>query len=142
LIVVDDEDRENEDDLIMAAEHFTPQALAFYMRHTSGLICAPLPPEVADRLGLPPMVRDNEDAAGTAYTVSVDAAEGIESGISAADRARTLRVLAGLDTTAGMVRRPGTCSRCAPDLVASPSARPHGGGGGADAPVRPRPRSP
>src|SRR5262245_53405112 len=107
VIVVDDEDRENEGDLIMAAEHATPRALAFYLRHTSGLICAPMPPEVADRLRLHPMVRDNEDPAGTAYTVSVDAADGIESGISAADRAHTLRVLADPATTAAMVRRPG-----------------------------------
>ncbi|WP_370967360.1 3,4-dihydroxy-2-butanone-4-phosphate synthase [Amycolatopsis sp. cg9] len=107
VVVVDDEDRENEGDLIMAAEHATPHALAFYMRHTSGLICAPMPPEIADRLRLGPMVADNEDPAGTAYTVSVDAADGIESGISAADRARTLRVLADPATTTGLVRRPG-----------------------------------
>src|ERR1700742_1945872 len=91
VIVVDDEDRENEGDLIMAAEHATPHALAFYVRHTSGLVCAPMAPELAARLGLPPMVQDNEDPAGTAYTVSVDAVDGIESGISAADRAHTLR---------------------------------------------------
>ncbi|WIX80960.1 3,4-dihydroxy-2-butanone-4-phosphate synthase [Amycolatopsis carbonis] len=81
VIVVDDEDREIEGDLIMAAQHATPQALAFYLRHTSGLICAPMTPEIADRLQLPPMVQVNEDPAGTAYTVSVDAAAGIESGI-------------------------------------------------------------
>src|SRR5689334_4178641 len=69
VVVVDDEDRENEGDLIMAAEHATAHALAFYMRHTSGLICAPMPPEVADRLRLAQMVADNEDPAGTAYTV-------------------------------------------------------------------------
>ena len=107
VIVVDDEDRENEGDLIMAAEHATPQVLAFYMRHTSGLICAPMAPEVADRLRLPQMVADNEDPAGTAYTVSVDAAAGIESGISAVDRASTLRVLADPATTPGMLCRPG-----------------------------------
>jgi 3,4-dihydroxy-2-butanone 4-phosphate synthase len=107
VIVVDDEDRENEGDLIMAAEHATPQAIAFYMRHTSGLICAPMAPELADRLCLPQMVTDNEDPAGTAYTVSVDAVAGIESGISAADRAATLRVLADPATTPGMLCRPG-----------------------------------
>jgi 3,4-dihydroxy 2-butanone 4-phosphate synthase/GTP cyclohydrolase II len=107
VIVVDDEDRENEGDLIMAAEHATAHALAFYLRHTSGLICAPMSPEYTDRLCLPPMVADNEDPEGTAYTVSVDAADGIESGISAADRARTLRLLADPATTAAMVRRPG-----------------------------------
>ncbi|MFJ8963957.1 3,4-dihydroxy-2-butanone-4-phosphate synthase [Lentzea sp. NPDC102401] len=107
VIVVDDEDRENEGDLIMAAEHATPQALAFYVRHTSGLICAPVAPEVADRMRLPLMVQDNEDPEGTAYTVSIDAKNGIESGISAADRARTLRVLADPASTPQDVRRPG-----------------------------------
>ncbi|MFG1643964.1 3,4-dihydroxy-2-butanone-4-phosphate synthase [Amycolatopsis sp. NPDC049252] len=107
VIVVDDEDRENEGDLIMAAEHATPRALAFFMRHTSGLICAPMAPEVTDRLRLPPMVQANEDPAETAYTVSVDAAAGIESGISAADRARTLRLLADPATTPGLLCRPG-----------------------------------
>jgi 3,4-dihydroxy-2-butanone 4-phosphate synthase len=107
VIVVDDEERENEGDLIMAAEHATPAALAFFMRHTSGLICAPMSPEFADRLRLGPMVADNEDPEGTAYTVSVDAVDGIESGISAADRAHTLRLLADPATTPGMVRRPG-----------------------------------
>ncbi|MEV4600559.1 3,4-dihydroxy-2-butanone-4-phosphate synthase [Amycolatopsis sp. NPDC049253] len=107
VIVVDDEDRENEGDLVMAAEHATSQALAFYLRHTSGLICAPMPPELADRLLLPPMVQVNEDPAGTAYTVSVDAAAGIESGISAADRAHTLRLLADPTTTPGALCRPG-----------------------------------
>ena len=107
VIVVDDEERENEGDLIMAAEHATAHALAFYVRHTSGLICAPMDPETADRLRLPLMVQDNEDPEGTAYTVSVDAADGIESGISAADRAHTLRLLAGPATTATMLRRPG-----------------------------------
>ncbi|MDX8143057.1 3,4-dihydroxy-2-butanone-4-phosphate synthase [Lentzea sp. BCCO 10_0061] len=107
VIVVDDEDRENEGDLIMAAEHATPRALAFYVRHTSGLICAPVAPEVADRMRLPLMVQDNEDPEGTAYTVSIDAKNGIESGISAADRARTLRVLADPASTPQDVRRPG-----------------------------------
>ncbi|GGM82591.1 hypothetical protein GCM10011609_18180 [Lentzea pudingi] len=107
VIVVDDEDRENEGDLVMAAGHATPEALAFYVRHTSGLICAPLSAEVADRMRLPLMVQDNEDPAGTAYTVSVDSTHGIGSGISAADRARTLRVLADPVSTPQDVRRPG-----------------------------------
>ncbi|WP_290052094.1 3,4-dihydroxy-2-butanone-4-phosphate synthase [Amycolatopsis solani] len=107
VIVVDDEDRENEGDLIMAAEHATPYAIAFFMRHTSGLICAPMPPETVGRLRLRPMVEANEDPAGTAYTVSVDAADGIESGISAPDRAHTLRVLADPATTPGGLCRPG-----------------------------------
>lgn len=107
VIVVDDEDRENEGDLVMAAEHATQQALAFFMRHTGGLVCAPMSPEITDVLRLPPMVANNEDLAGTAYTVSVDAVAGIESGISAADRARTLRLLADPTTTPGMLCRPG-----------------------------------
>lgn len=107
VIVVDDEDRENEGDLIMAAEYATTHALAFYMRHTSGLICAPLAPEIADRLHLRQMVQSNEDPAGTAYTVSVDAADGIESGISATDRAHTLRLLADPAATPGQLCRPG-----------------------------------
>jgi 3,4-dihydroxy 2-butanone 4-phosphate synthase/GTP cyclohydrolase II len=107
VIVVDDEDRENEGDLIMSAEHATQQALAFYVRHTSGLICAPVAPEVADRMRLPLMVQDNEDPEGTAYTVSIDATNGIDSGISAADRAHTLRVLADPASTPQDVRRPG-----------------------------------
>ncbi|MCR3752789.1 3,4-dihydroxy-2-butanone-4-phosphate synthase [Lentzea californiensis] len=107
VLVVDDEDRENEGDLIMAAEHATQQALAFYVRHTSGLICAPVSAEVADRMRLPLMVQDNEDPEGTAYTVSVDVTNGIASGISAADRARTLRVLADPSSTPQDVRRPG-----------------------------------
>jgi 3,4-dihydroxy 2-butanone 4-phosphate synthase/GTP cyclohydrolase II len=77
------------------------------MRHTSGLICAPMAPEIADRLHLRPMVRSNEDPAGTAYTVSVDAVDGIESGISAADRAHTLRLLADPAATPGVLCRPG-----------------------------------
>ncbi|MFC5287077.1 3,4-dihydroxy-2-butanone-4-phosphate synthase [Actinokineospora guangxiensis] len=107
VIVVDDEDRENEGDLVMAAEHATTQALAFYMRHTSGLVCAPMAPEVADRLLLPPMVARNEDPEQTAYTVSVDAADGIGSGISAADRAHTLRRLADPAIEPAGLRRPG-----------------------------------
>jgi 3,4-dihydroxy 2-butanone 4-phosphate synthase/GTP cyclohydrolase II len=107
VIVVDDDHREDEGGLVMAAEHATARALAFYLRHTSGLLRAPMAPEVTDRLRLRQMVDDNEDPAGTAYTVSVDAAAGIESGISAADRAHTLRVLADPATTAEMVRRPG-----------------------------------
>ncbi|MDX8054745.1 3,4-dihydroxy-2-butanone-4-phosphate synthase [Lentzea sp. BCCO 10_0798] len=107
VIVVDDEDRENEGDLIMSAEHATQQALAFYVRQTSGLICAPVAPEVADRMRLPLMVQDNEDPEGTAYTVSIDATNGIDSGISAADRAHTLRVLADPASTPQDVRRPG-----------------------------------
>ncbi|WP_285645029.1 3,4-dihydroxy-2-butanone-4-phosphate synthase [Lentzea sp. NBRC 102530] len=107
VVVVDDEDRENEGDLVMAAQHATAQSLAFYVRHTSGLVCAPMTAEVADRLRLPLMVQDDEDPEGTAFTVSVDSATGIESGISAADRATTLRTLADPASTHESVRRPG-----------------------------------
>src|SRR4051812_28631887 len=107
VIVVDDEDRENEGDLIFAAEHATPELLAFMVRYTSGYICAPLTDSEADRLDLPPMHHTNQDVRGTAYTVSVDASEGISTGISAADRARTIRLLSSPDTKPTDLRRPG-----------------------------------
>src|SRR5690606_3296758 len=84
VVVVDDEDRENEGDLIFAAQMATPELLAFMVRHTSGFICAPLTEAEADRLDLPPMYYTNQDRRGTAYTVTVDAREGITTGISAA----------------------------------------------------------
>ncbi len=87
VIVVDDEDRENEGDLIFAAQHATPELLAFMRRWTSGYICVPLTEEEADRLDLPPQYHTNQDRRGTAYTVTVDARDGIATGISAADRA-------------------------------------------------------
>src|ERR1041384_2988704 len=89
VVVIDDEDRENEGDLIFAAEMATPELIAFMVRHTSGFICAPLLAEDADRLELPPMYHVNQDRRGTAYTVTVDARDGVTTGISAADRART-----------------------------------------------------
>jgi 3,4-dihydroxy 2-butanone 4-phosphate synthase / GTP cyclohydrolase II len=101
------EDRENEGDLVMAAEAATPEAMAFFVNHTSGVICTPMLGEDLDRLRIPPMVIDNEDPKGTAYTVSVDAVEGTSTGISAADRARTCRVLADPAATAEDVHRPG-----------------------------------
>jgi 3,4-dihydroxy 2-butanone 4-phosphate synthase/GTP cyclohydrolase II len=107
VVVVDDEDRENEGDLVMAAELATPEAMAFFVNHTSGVVCAPLQGEDLDRLSIPPMVVDNEDPKGTAYTVSVDAAVGVSTGISAADRALTSRVLADPDSTSADVTRPG-----------------------------------
>jgi len=107
VIVADNEDRENEGDVILAAELATPEWIAWTVRYTSGYLCAPMPHEWADRLDLPPMVTNNEDAKGTAYTVSVDAASGITTGISAADRARTLNVLADPAATATDVIRPG-----------------------------------
>ncbi|MFJ6653122.1 GTP cyclohydrolase II [Microbacterium sp. NPDC091313] len=107
VLVADDEDRENEGDVILSAELATPEWVAWTVRWSSGFICAPMPAEWADRLDLPPMVAVNEDARGTAYTVSVDAAEGVTTGISASDRAHTLSVLADPASTSTSVIRPG-----------------------------------
>jgi len=94
VIVVDDEDRENEGDLIMAAQFATPAAINFMIKEARGLICVPMPKKWADRLELRPMVEPPRDHHETAFTVSVDAREGITTGISAHDRARTIRLLA------------------------------------------------
>ncbi|GAA3431101.1 bifunctional 3,4-dihydroxy-2-butanone-4-phosphate synthase/GTP cyclohydrolase II [Kutzneria kofuensis] len=107
VVVVDDEDRENEGDLIFAAEKATPELIAFMVRYTSGYICVPLPESVCDRLDLPPMFHTNQDARGTAYTVTVDAKQGVSTGISAADRAHTIRLLADPSSEAGDFNRPG-----------------------------------
>jgi 3,4-dihydroxy 2-butanone 4-phosphate synthase/GTP cyclohydrolase II len=107
VIVVDDEDRENEGDLIFAAEKATPELLAFMVRYTSGYICVPLTESDCDRLDLPPMFHTNQDVRGTAYTVTVDAKEGVSTGISAADRAHTIRLLADEKAAAGDFTRPG-----------------------------------
>ncbi|WP_448625019.1 bifunctional 3,4-dihydroxy-2-butanone-4-phosphate synthase/GTP cyclohydrolase II [Geodermatophilus sp. URMC 64] len=107
VVVVDDEDRENEGDLVFAAELATPELVAFMVRYTSGYICVPVTEADADRLDLPPMFRVNQDRRGTAYTVTVDAREGVSTGISAKDRARTIRLLAAADTTSTDLSRPG-----------------------------------
>jgi 3,4-dihydroxy 2-butanone 4-phosphate synthase/GTP cyclohydrolase II len=107
VIVVDDEDRENEGDLIFAAELATPELVAFMVRYTSGFICAPITEEQADRLDLPPMFHTNQDPRGTAYTVTVDAREGRTTGISAADRALTIRLLSSADSRPTDFTRPG-----------------------------------
>lgn len=107
VIVVDDESRENEGDVILAAQSITQEWLAWTVRNTSGFICAPMTNEIADRLELPYMVANNQDPRGTAYTVSVDAADRISTGISASDRARTLRVLADMASTPSSLHRPG-----------------------------------
>ncbi|MGI8879096.1 MAG: bifunctional 3,4-dihydroxy-2-butanone-4-phosphate synthase/GTP cyclohydrolase II [Jatrophihabitans sp.] len=107
VVVVDDEDRENEGDLIFAAECVTPELVAFMVRHTSGYICVPVTEADADRLELPPMYRVNQDRRGTAYTVTVDARDGVSTGISAADRAHTISLLAAAGTTAADLSRPG-----------------------------------
>ncbi|BCK55280.1 bifunctional 3,4-dihydroxy-2-butanone-4-phosphate synthase/GTP cyclohydrolase II [Nocardia wallacei] len=107
VVVVDDEGRENEGDLIFAAEKATPELVAFMIRYTSGYICVPLTGADCDRLGLPPMYAINQDKHGTAYTVSVDAREGVSTGISAADRATTMRRLADRFAKPEDFTRPG-----------------------------------
>ena len=107
VIVVDEADREDEGDLVMAADAATPERIAFFVNHTSGVLCVPMLGEDLDRLRVPPMVRDNEDPKGTAYTVSVDAARGTTTGISAADRSTTIRVLADPASGPDDVTRPG-----------------------------------
>lgn len=109
VVVADDEDRENEGDLIMAADCVTERQLAFFVRHTSGVVCVGLTGQRCDDLGLTPMVPPlaNNEAQGTAFTVSVDLAAGTSTGISAADRARTLRALADPAVDADAFNRPG-----------------------------------
>jgi 3,4-dihydroxy-2-butanone 4-phosphate synthase len=109
VVVADDEHRENEGDLIMAADAATPAAIAFFVRHTSGVICAAMPGGRCDALELPLMVppATNADQFGTAFTVTVDLAHGTTTGISAADRAATLRALADPATRPVDLHRPG-----------------------------------
>jgi len=107
VVVVDDADRENEGDLVLAAELATPALMAFFVRWTSGVLCAPLTGADCDRLALPPMSVTNTDRKQTAYTVSVDARDGTSTGISAADRALTLRLLADPAGKAEDFTRPG-----------------------------------
>ena len=108
IIVVDDEDRENEGDLVMAAEKITPEAVNFMATHARGLICVALPPERVDALQLPPMVSgENTSPMETSFTVAVDARWGITTGISAADRAHTIRLLVDPATRPGDLARPG-----------------------------------
>jgi 3,4-dihydroxy 2-butanone 4-phosphate synthase/GTP cyclohydrolase II len=107
VVVVDDADRENEGDLIFAAEKATAELLAFMVRHTSGVICAPLDGADVDRLELGQMVPHNTERMGTAFTVSVDARAGVTTGISAADRAHTIRTLADPAAGPGELSRPG-----------------------------------
>ncbi|WP_432032369.1 bifunctional 3,4-dihydroxy-2-butanone-4-phosphate synthase/GTP cyclohydrolase II [Streptomyces antibioticus] len=109
VVVVDDEDRENEGDLVIAAEKATPEIVAFMMSECRGLICAPMEADELERLRLPQMVDDNTESMKTAFTVSVDAsaAHGVSTGISAADRAATLRLLADGTSDADDFVRPG-----------------------------------
>jgi 3,4-dihydroxy 2-butanone 4-phosphate synthase/GTP cyclohydrolase II len=107
VVVVDDEDRENEGDLIMAAEFATPEAIAFFVRHTSGVICTPLTGDRLDELDIPLMVRDNTESHRTAFTYSVDYRHGTSTGISAADRSATINSLIDPATRPGDLARPG-----------------------------------
>ena len=106
VVVVDDADREDEGDLVVGAELVTAGQLAFLVRHGTGIVCAPMPAARAEALRLPPMVADNTDAHGTAFTVSVDHMS-TGTGVSAADRCATVRALADPATQAGELRRPG-----------------------------------
>lgn len=107
LVVMDDELRENEGDLIIAAEKATQEKLAFLVRYSSGYVCVPLSTERADKLDLQPMLRDRTDRHGTAYTVTCDYADGTTTGISAHDRALTARMLAHADSKPADFIRPG-----------------------------------
>lgn len=107
VVVTDDDDRENEGDLFVAASHCTPDKMAFMIRNTSGIVCAPLGAEQARRLHLDPMVADNEAPLGTAFTVSVDVRHGLTTGISADERCNTVRALANDNSGAADFVRPG-----------------------------------
>jgi 3,4-dihydroxy 2-butanone 4-phosphate synthase/GTP cyclohydrolase II len=107
VVVVDDDDRENEGDLIAAAAKITPEQMAFMVRHTSGIVCAPITPEDARRLKLDPMVAVNDAPLGTAFTVSIDYREGLTTGISAKERAATVHALANGNVGAQDFVRPG-----------------------------------
>jgi 3,4-dihydroxy 2-butanone 4-phosphate synthase/GTP cyclohydrolase II len=107
VIVVDDEDRENEGDLIMAASKATPEQVGFMIRHTSGILCTPLRKNMAERLNLPPMVSENDAPLRTAFTISVDYKHGMKTGISSEDRAATVRGLANPNSGARDFVRPG-----------------------------------
>ncbi|MEO8667014.1 MAG: 3,4-dihydroxy-2-butanone-4-phosphate synthase [Bauldia sp.] len=107
IVVTDDDDRENEGDLIVAAAHATPEKIAFIIRNTSGIVCAPLTRDDARRLSLQPMVADNDAPLGTAFTVSVDVRHGLTTGISAEERCNTLRALANSNIGSADFVRPG-----------------------------------
>ena len=107
LVVVDDEDRENEGDLVFAGALITTESMNFMIKNTSGVVCVPMLAEDLDRLNLPPMTAINEDKKSTAFSVSVDAAIGITTGISAEDRCRTIKVLADRNSKSTDVSKPG-----------------------------------
>ena len=119
VIVVDDENRENEGDLVMAAEKVTSKAINFMARHGRGLICMPVTGERLDELQIPMMVHNNTAKHGTPFTVSVEAREGTSTGISAADRARTVQVMIDPKTRRKTCSCQGIYSPCVPGTAAS-----------------------
>jgi len=122
VIVVDDADRENEGDLIMAGQFVTPAAVNFMAKFGRGLICVPAAAERLHQLGIDRMVQQNRESFRTDFHVSVDAARGITTGISAADRARTIKILAEPAAVPDDLVQPGTCFRCARVRAASSNA--------------------
>ena len=106
VVLVDEEDRENEGDLVMAAEHITPEAINFMAKYGRGLICLTLTAERCKKLGLTQMARSNGTVYGTAFTVSIEAAEGVTTGISAADRAKTIQVAVAKNAVADDIGAP------------------------------------
>ena len=142
VVVCDSPDRENEGDLCMAAELVTPEAINFMATHGRGLICLTLTPERCDELGLRLMVSHNQSPYETAFTVSIEAREGIDTGISAGDRARTIQVAADPgDGRRATSSSPATSSRCAPVPAARSSApaRPRDPSTSPGSPASPRP---
>jgi len=107
IIIVDDEDRENEGDLVCAAEKVTPEIINFMITHARGLICLPLTEERCDELHLPPQTSENTSSMGTAFTISIEAREGVTTGISAADRAKTILTAVNPDSKPSDLARPG-----------------------------------
>ena len=107
IIVVDSEDRENEGDLVCAAEHITPEKVNFMMKEARGLICVPISKNIADRLSLPLMVNDNHEYTNCNFTVSVDAKDGTTTGISASDRAKTIKIMIDDKTLPDDLVKPG-----------------------------------
>ena len=125
VILVDEEDRENEGDLVIAAEHVTPEAINFMAKHARGLVCLTLTEERCRQLDLPPMVHDNRSPMGTNFTVSIEAADGVTTGISAHDRARTVRAAVARDA------KPDGHRAARPHLPGRGAARRRAGAGGA-----------
>ena len=107
VLVVDDENRENEGDVIFSAEHLTDEQMALLIRHCSGIVCLCLPPEKTDKLGLKQMVEENKSRYGTAFTVSIEAAQGVTTGVSAADRVCTVKAATAPDASSADINHPG-----------------------------------